>query len=569
MKINIPLDLIQANPWQTRKEIDEQGEAIQELAVDIAANGLLQIPIGRIVVEGEPASQADADWWLEANDVARELEAHQAVVQLAFGHRRLAAFYDNLRENRSSAEISDWTCMPVVIQQLTDHEMAAYAWSENEMRLQHTPLDRALAIQRRIEDFGWTQTEAAEQLGISRPAVSNSLRLLKLPEEITTALAKDALSERQAIALAAIFEMPESLRSRAEAGWQQKPSDIIDQAIDDNLSSDQIRSAINNLYRIYGEELQDAVFGLDEEFSGEGILSPFCRDCPQRFKERNICLDRDCFKLKTQTHKANLLAEAAKICEIPLLEADRDDNGYGYGGKYTHLEGNDREEGWPEKIIAGRCENLRLRYEKGHGNVDGCADARIVCGRMEQHCTCLAGLKAMQEQVHFNYDFDTRKNEKIVDAPLVILEPEKAERLSVEDMKEAARIARQEKHQLDQEKKFILEEAAERIAIGLTQKNLKTWKWLANEMHYSLNNLNVSTAYLAARAIAGHLIAGQTYPDSMELVLRNFNKVLRECGLEELAGWDKAEHKPREAASIPTPEGRPLVDILVGEEKEE
>lgn len=68
MKINVPLDLIEANPWQTRAVVEGHDATIPELAEDIAKNGLLQTPVGRLVrnkrsglykvVEGKSGRQA-------------------------------------------------------------------------------------------------------------------------------------------------------------------------------------------------------------------------------------------------------------------------------------------------------------------------------------------------------------------------------------------------------------------------------------------------------------------------------------------------------------------------------
>lgn len=154
--LEVPLDKLTSNPWQTRQAGDQA--YIKELALDIAANGLLQIPVGRALnSDGAPAAL-----WGEDNQ-ARLLDLEHRTVQLAFGHNRLAAY--RWLANAGLSDKGNWSTMPVEIRALDDEQMAALAWSENEKRRDHTPVERARAIQARIEHFGWTHEETAERLG--------------------------------------------------------------------------------------------------------------------------------------------------------------------------------------------------------------------------------------------------------------------------------------------------------------------------------------------------------------------------------------------------------------------
>lgn len=206
MIIKVELKSLRSNPWQTRKTGDEA--YIKTLALDIAEHGLLQYPVGRLVNEdGKPAD-------FDIDEITPEVwgdDPGSWQVQLAFGHNRLAA-YHWLNEIQPQSNLGgDWTRMPVEIRHLSDEQMAVLAWSENEKRREHTPVERALAIQARIQDFGWTHEEAAERLGISRPAVSNALRLLKLPEALQDDLQEGRISERAGMALIPLYEIDEQV----------------------------------------------------------------------------------------------------------------------------------------------------------------------------------------------------------------------------------------------------------------------------------------------------------------------------------------------------------------------
>src|SRR5271157_722185 len=195
MIYQIPLNRFLPNPWQTRSETDR--DHILELAADIANNGLLQTPVGRWTDRTGNSVTPD-DTLVEENE--------EMFVQLAFGHNRLEAF-KALAHQLQVDNPQDYETMPVNVRELSDQEMAIISWSENEKRLNLSPVDQANAIQRRIEDFNWTQEQAAEILGISRSTVANKLRLLKLPENLRQALRSGDISERQCVAVLPIWQL--------------------------------------------------------------------------------------------------------------------------------------------------------------------------------------------------------------------------------------------------------------------------------------------------------------------------------------------------------------------------
>lgn len=149
----IPFDQVRPNPWQMRKSMDP--ERLQRLATSIAEIGLRQLPEGR-----ETFLNGVADG-----------------VQLAFGHRRLAAV-------KLLVESGQWGFdgMPVKVVDLSDSQMVLVGWAENAERDDLDPLDELQGIAHALETVeGLTVTQLAAQKGIHYSTLSNWLRCLKLP----------------------------------------------------------------------------------------------------------------------------------------------------------------------------------------------------------------------------------------------------------------------------------------------------------------------------------------------------------------------------------------------------
>ncbi len=154
---------IKPNPFQPRTNFDRA--ALEELKQSILANGLIQ----PVTVRG-------------TNDGNYELIS---------GERRLRAF----RELGFSE-------IPAYVMEVTSDEvMLAMALIENIQRERLNPIEEALAYKRLMEECELTQEEIAERVGKNRSTIANSIRLLKLPETIRTALIADEISVGHARAL--------------------------------------------------------------------------------------------------------------------------------------------------------------------------------------------------------------------------------------------------------------------------------------------------------------------------------------------------------------------------------
>ena len=155
--LEVPVGAIDPNPSQPRSRIDEGG--LNALAASIRASGVLQ-----------PILVAPA------GDDGR----HRIVA----GERRWRA-----------ARMAGLERVPAVVREVDDRERLELALVENLAREDLTPIEVAQACACLIEDFGQSHGELAGRLGRSRPALSNLVRLLELPEEVQEMIAAGLLSE--------------------------------------------------------------------------------------------------------------------------------------------------------------------------------------------------------------------------------------------------------------------------------------------------------------------------------------------------------------------------------------
>ena len=180
----VPVDDIAPNPMQPRQDLDL--EALEELAASIREHGLIQ-PL--IVSQQRPEPRPEP-----AEGPAEGVSGVEAQpYQLIAGERRLEA-----------AKLADLTRVPVIIREASPQEMLELALVENIQRADLNPLEQATAYRHLMDDFGLTQEQVAERVGKSRVAVANSVRLLRLPDEIKGSLAQGQITEGHARAMLAL-----------------------------------------------------------------------------------------------------------------------------------------------------------------------------------------------------------------------------------------------------------------------------------------------------------------------------------------------------------------------------
>jgi len=147
----------------------------------------------------QPRSVFEPEAFAELVHSIKELGVLQPIVvrQLADGSYELIMGERRLRASKEAG----LTKIPAVIRETADENMLRDALLENLHRSDLNPLEEASAYQQLLEDFGITQEELADRIGRSRPKITNTIRLLKLPAEVQRKVASGVLSAGHARAL--------------------------------------------------------------------------------------------------------------------------------------------------------------------------------------------------------------------------------------------------------------------------------------------------------------------------------------------------------------------------------
>ncbi len=161
----VSVSAITPNPMQPRTALDP--EALEELAASIREHGMIQ-PL--IVTQQGPERY-----------------------QLIAGERRWQA-----------SRMAGLAMVPVIVKEATPQQVLELALVENIQRADLNPLEEAAAFRQLVDEFGLTQEQVADRVGKSRVAVTNTMRLLRLPVEVKQALADHTIREGHARALLAL-----------------------------------------------------------------------------------------------------------------------------------------------------------------------------------------------------------------------------------------------------------------------------------------------------------------------------------------------------------------------------
>jgi ParB family transcriptional regulator, chromosome partitioning protein len=160
---NIQISDIKPNPDQPRTHMDDEG--LEDLAGSIKEHGIIQ-PL--ILTKGDEGNQ----------------------YTLIAGERRLRA-----------AQIAGLESVPAIIREASNQQRLEIALIENIQRENLTAIESAMAYKRLRDEFGLSHEDISVRVGKSRVAVSNTLRLIKLPEDVQAALQNGKISEGHARAL--------------------------------------------------------------------------------------------------------------------------------------------------------------------------------------------------------------------------------------------------------------------------------------------------------------------------------------------------------------------------------
>jgi ParB family chromosome partitioning protein len=172
----IPLDLIDRNPFQTRSSVNE--DQLAELAASIVANGVVQPVLVRPLAEGR--------------------------FQLIAGERRWRA-----------SQLAGKATIPAILRQVSDEQAMEITIVENLQRTDLNPMEQARAFERLSREFHMTQEQIATRTGKDRATVANFLRLLRLPATVQARVESGELSFGHARALLA-FEHAEEIEKASK-----------------------------------------------------------------------------------------------------------------------------------------------------------------------------------------------------------------------------------------------------------------------------------------------------------------------------------------------------------------
>ncbi len=178
--VSIKIGEIEPNRDQPRKEFDST--ALSELADSISQHGILQPLLLRPMVSGG--------------------------YRIVAGERRWRA-----------ARMAGLSEVPAVVREMTDAEEMLFALIENLQREDLSPLEEARGYRTLMETQGFTQEEVSQTVGKSRPAVTNAMRLLNLPEDVQDMLEKGEITAGHARALLS-FRNEEDMRLGAQKARQ-------------------------------------------------------------------------------------------------------------------------------------------------------------------------------------------------------------------------------------------------------------------------------------------------------------------------------------------------------------
>jgi ParB family chromosome partitioning protein len=158
----IPVEAIKPNPWQPRTNFDEQ--ELEELAQSIREHGILQ----PVLVSQRP----------------------DGTFQLITGERRWRA-----------VQLAGVPTLPAMVKEATPQASLELALVENIQRRDLNPLEEAHAFRQLLDEHGLTQERLGQRIGKSRVSITNTLRLLHLPDPVREALANGSITEGHARAI--------------------------------------------------------------------------------------------------------------------------------------------------------------------------------------------------------------------------------------------------------------------------------------------------------------------------------------------------------------------------------
>lgn len=209
----IAIDLIDPNPYQTRRNIRE--ESLNELADSIRSSGVVQPVVLRPVTGGR--------------------------YQLVAGERRWLA-----------SKRAEKATIPAVVRQISNEQAMEITIVENLQREDLNPIEQARAFERLSREFGLTQEQIATRTGKDRASIANFIRLLKLPATVQDSLESGALSFGHGKALVALAGFPDHLEKATHEVLQKQLSvrqteELVNKLLNPDTAERSLESRVENV----------------------------------------------------------------------------------------------------------------------------------------------------------------------------------------------------------------------------------------------------------------------------------------------------------------------------------
>ncbi len=232
----LPLTKLRAGRYQPRTHMDP--ESIASLAASIKSQGVMSPLIVRAAGRG--------------------------IWEIIAGERRFRA-----------AKLAGMKTVPVIIRDVPDQQALSLALIENIQREGLNPMEEARGMERLQKEFGMTQEQVAEALGKSRPAVANTLRLLKLTEKVQELLMEEKIDMGHARALLTLKEADQILLANEAAanGWSVRETEKRAAALLEERKNRAVRNRAKK-----GRDVLRIEEALSDSFGTEVKLSPENRD---------------------------------------------------------------------------------------------------------------------------------------------------------------------------------------------------------------------------------------------------------------------------------------------------
>ena len=302
----IEVDKIKPNPYQPRRDFDEA--QLRSLSDSIRQYGVLQA----LVVTRKEFEKSDGGLAVE--------------YELIAGERRLRA-----------AKLAGLAQVPVLIRSGEDTDLMKLelAIIENIQREDLSPVDRARAFERLAKEFNFTHAEIGKKVGKSREYVSNTLRILMLPEYILTSLSEGKITEGHTRPLMMLIDRPQEMESLFKEIIFKKLNVREAEQIARGIAVERARKLVDEelieLERELKEKLGTRVRIEKKEDGGTVKIDFFNKDDLRAILER---IDREgqqsayTASAETVVEEAKSLTEEEKIMAEDKPQADEDESLY-------------------------------------------------------------------------------------------------------------------------------------------------------------------------------------------------------------------------------------------------